>query len=231
MLSDASPIPRFFVLEDDMFGPHDTKFSAVKPVHLGNAPYCPQCGKPLGMRTWHPPYRVELELYGRALGDFVDGPGGNSFLISKRMADAFQAEELIGLLGFHPAEVVRVRRKRKSPKPAAVPAYFVVTPCRGLGAVDVTHSRIRYDKPVTCPECRSSGLDSVHGFVLEPGTWQGEDIFFARGLGGRIVVSQRFAEFAQRHELTNMKLTPSTECVSDPLRLGPPAAAPPVPHD
>lgn len=226
MASDSSLVPSVFVLEDDMFGSHDTKFSAIKPVHLGDAPYCPRCGRPVGMRTWLPPYRVDLELHGRALGDFVDGPGGNSFLISERMADAFRAEGLTGLLGFDPAEVVRVRRKRKGPKPEAVPAYFVVTPYRSQSAVDVAHSRIRYDKPVTCPECRSSGLDSIHGFVLEPGTWQGEDIFLARGLGGRIVVSQRFAEFVRRHELTNMKLIPSEECVSDPLHLGPPADNP-----
>lgn len=221
MASEERQRPRFFVLEQDLFGLHDTKFDTVGTVTFGDAPRCPRCGDPLGMRTWQPPYRVNLELYGQALADFVDGPGGNSFLVSERMADAFRAEGLTGLLGFHPAEVVRVQRKRKGPKPKAVPAYFVVTPCRSLSAVDVAHSRIRYDRPVTCPECRSSGLDSIHGFVLEPGSWQGEDVFFARGLGGRIIVSQRFAEFAQRHELTNMKLTSSTECISDPLRLGP----------
>jgi hypothetical protein len=67
-------------------------------------------------------------------------------------------------------------------------------------------------------------VDSVHGFALEPGTWQGEDVFRPRGLQGDIVVSERFAELVKRHGFTNMKLIPTEEYVRDPLRKGPPAA-------
>jgi hypothetical protein len=176
------------------------------------------------MKEWLPPYRVKVELYGRDLGDYAHGPGGNSFLISERFAEAFRAEGLTGLLGFHPVEVVAVRRKRKGPKPTGVPSYFVVTPCFGRGAVDEGRSRLRRNKPVTCPECRSTGVDSIHGFFLEPGTWQGEDVFRPRGEQGSILVSERFAEFVKRHGLTNMKLIPTEEYVWDPLRKGPPAA-------
>jgi hypothetical protein len=223
MASDEQSSPRFFVLDDDLFGPHDTKFDDVEPVNQGDAPRCARCNAGLGMRTWLPPYRVEIELYGQSLGDFVTGPGGNSFLLSERMAEAFQAEGLTGLSGFSPAEVVRVRRKRKGPKPGPVPRYFVVTSYFSRAAVDVTRSRLRYGDPVTCDECRSAGLDSVHGFALEPGTWQGEDVFRARGLPGTDIVSERFAGFIARHGLTNMKLIPAEEYVWDPLRLGPPA--------
>jgi hypothetical protein len=164
-----------------------------------------------------------LELHGQGLGDFVKGPGYD-LLISERMAEAFRAEGLTGLLGFHPVEVVRVRGKRKGPQPTAVPRYFVVTPCFGRGAVDEGRSRLRRNKPVTCPECRSTGVDSIHGFFLEPGTWQGEDVFRPRGEQGTIFVSERFAEFVTRHGFTNMKLTPTEEYVWDPLQLGPPAS-------
>jgi hypothetical protein len=177
------------------------------------------------MLTWLPPYRVELDLYGQGLGDFVDGPG-NDVLISERMAESFLAEGLTGLLGFHPVEVVRMRRKRRGPKPDTVPRYFVVTPCRSRSAVDVARSRLRYDKPVTCPECRSEGLESAHGFVLEPGTWQGEDVFRARGLPGMVIVSERFTQFVKRHGFTNMKLIPTEEYVWDPGHKGPPESSP-----
>ncbi|MBN1203629.1 MAG: hypothetical protein JXB05_01725 [Myxococcaceae bacterium] len=66
-------------------------------------------------------------------------------------------------------------------------------------------------------------MDSVHGFTLEPGTWQSEDVFRPRGLRGSILVSERFAQFVQRHGFTNMKLIPTEEYVMDPLRLGPPS--------
>ena len=125
MASDV-PTSRFFVLEDGMFGPYDTKFSKVEPVNRGDPPQCPQWREHMGMLTWLPPYRVELELYGQGFGDFVEGPGYDA-LISERMVESFRAEGLTGLLGFHPVEVVRVRRKRKGPAPGAVPSYFAVT--------------------------------------------------------------------------------------------------------
>jgi len=222
MVSEAHPAPRFFVLEDVLWGPHDTKFDKVEPVNRGEAPLCPRCKGALGLLTWLPPFRIDLEIYGQQPGDFVTGPG-NSFLISERMAAAFKAEGLTGLLGFHPTEVVRVRRKRKGAKLETVPRYLVVdVSFFGTSAVDVARSRLRYGVPVTCPECRAEGLDSIHGFVLEPGTWRGEDVFRARGLPGTIIVSERFAEFVERHELTNMKLIPTGQYVWDPLRRGPP---------
>ena len=226
MASEPPLLPRFFELEDDLWGPHDTKFDTAEPDNKDDGPDCPLCGNPIGMLGWLPPYRVKLELYGQGLGDYVDGPGGNSFLISERFAETFRAEGLTGLLGFHPVEVLRVRRMRKGPKPTVIPRYFVVTPCYSRAAVDEARSRIRRVEPVTCPECRYSGLDSIHGYTLEPGTWQGEDVFRPRGLQGAILVSERFAGFVARHGLTNMKLTPTEEFVWDPLRLGPPAPAP-----
>jgi hypothetical protein len=72
-------------------------------------------------------------------------------------------------------------------------------------------------------------VDSIHGFTLEPGTWQGEDVFRPRGLQGRILISERFAEFVQRHGFTNMKLIPTEEYISDPMGLGPPADPPVTP--
>lgn len=221
MASDLPPEPRFFALEADVWGPHDTQFDTVEPVNLGDPPPCPRCNDSLGMLPWLPPYRAELELHGRGLGDFARGPG-DEVLVSERMVEAFRSEGLTGLLGLHPVEVLRVRRKRKGPAPAAVPRYFVATPCLGRGAVDEAHSRLRRDKPITCPECRSTGVETIHGFTLEPGTWQGEDIFRPRGLHSDIVVSERFAQFVQRHGFTNMKLIPTEEYVWDPGHKGPP---------
>jgi hypothetical protein len=91
--------------------------------------------------------------------------------------------------------------------------------------VDEARSRLRRNKPVSCPECRSTGVDSIHGLVLEPGTWQGEDVFRPRGEQGSILVSERFVQFAQRHGLTNLKLTPTESFTWDPLGRGPPDAA------
>ncbi|XXF77948.1 hypothetical protein P2318_33585 [Myxococcaceae bacterium GXIMD 01537] len=221
MASDGQPTPRFFTLADNPNGRHDAHALGVGPPNLADAPRCPRCNGIIGMLPWLPPYRVELETYGEALGDFVDCPG-DDMLISERFAEAFRQEGLTGLSGFHPVEVVRVRRKRKGPRAIDVPRYLVVSPCFGHAAVDMARSRIRHEKPVRCPECRYVGPDSIHGFSLEPGTWRGEDVFRPRGLPGRIVVSERFAQLAARLGLTNLRLVPIEDYVWDPLGLGPP---------
>lgn len=228
MASDMQITPRFFVLKDDMHGRYDTKSLAADSSDSGDAPRCPQCGDIIGMRTWLPPYRVELELYGEEFGDFVESTGYD-FLVSERFVEAFRAEGLTGLQGFYPVEVERLRKRSRKPRTATVPRYFAVTACFGRGAVDESLSRLRRSTPVTCSECRSTGVDSIHGLILEPDTWQGEDVFRPRGLQGLILVSERFASFVQRHGLTNMKLTPTEQYVWDPLEKGPPEAAP-VPH-
>jgi hypothetical protein len=173
------------------------------------------------MLPWLPPHRVELVLHSEELGDFIEA-SGYDFLVSERFAQAFRDEGLTGLNGFHPVEVTRVRRKRRGSKPVHVPRYLAVTACFGRAAVDLARSRIRYDAPPVCEECRSVNTDAIHGFTLEAGTWQGEDIFRPRGLRGRLVVSERFARFVERHGFTNMKLTPTEQLVWDPLELGPP---------
>ncbi len=221
MDSKTAVSPRFFVLEEALGSPHDTLYDTVEPYNLSDDPHCPQCGEGLGALTWLPPYRAELELHGAQPGDYARGPGYER-LISERFAEAFRAERLSGLEGFHPVEVVRVRDRRKKPrKPLSVPRYYVVWPCFGRGAVDPVLNRVRTRKTPTCTECRSAGIDAIHGFVLEPGSWGGEDIFRPRGMQGKIVVSERFKDFVERHGLTNMVLTPTEQFVRDPSHLGP----------
>ncbi|HEX5746321.1 MAG TPA: hypothetical protein VFZ09_08755 [Archangium sp.] len=222
MTVDVANPQRFFVLTEGAVGSrYETWVDTVEPDNLADAPHCPRCGDVIGMLIWLPPYRVELELYGQELGDYMRGPGYER-LISERFADAFRAEGLTGLEGFHPVEVLRVRRRgKKALKPLTVPRYYVVWPCFGRGAVDVVLNRVRVSKPPTCTECRSTGIDAIHGFVLEPGTWSGEDIFRPRGMQGDIVVSERFKSFVERHGLTNMVLTPTEQFVWDPGKRGP----------
>ncbi|ATB28361.1 hypothetical protein MEBOL_001807 [Melittangium boletus DSM 14713] len=222
MDSEASVSPRFFVLEEGVpSSRYDVDVEKAEPVNRAEAPRCPRCGDIIGLLTWSAPYRVELELHGEELGDFIRSTGYER-LISERFTEAFRAEGLTGLEGFHPIEVVRVRYMRKRPRqPLAVPRYYVVWPCFGRAAVDLVLNRVRFSKPPTCTECRATGIDAIHGFVLEPGTWSGEDIFRPRGMQGDLVVSERFKDFVERHGFTNMRLTPTEQYVWDPSNLGP----------
>ena len=213
MASDTAKPPRFFVLEHAMGSSHDTEFVDVGG-HVGDAPRCPLCGDVVGMRAWLPPHRGELTLHGQDFGDFVRGPG-NSILLSKRFVDAFRAEALTGLGEFHPVEVVRTRSKRKGPKPTTIPTYLCATPALGSAVVDEARSHIQRSEPISCDYCRSTGIDANHGFTLEPGSWQGEDIFRPRGLTGRHVVSEQFAQWVAQHGFTNVRLIPTEEIAYD----------------
>lgn len=217
MASERSSSSRFFVLNREMGGNHDSEFTRIEEDadNVGEAPRCPQCGRFIGKLPWLPPYRVTLELYGRDLGDFMRGFGND--LVSERLVEAFRAEGLTGFQGFHPVEVVRVRRQRRGPKPSMVPRYLLVTPVFGGAAVDEARSRIRRSSPVSCDVCRSTGVDAIHGFTIEQDSWTGDDVFVARGLSGTLVVSERFARFVDRHGFTNMRLTPTEEYTWDPL--------------
>lgn len=217
MASDpSSSPPRFFVLKKRNEGLHDTEFSKVDP-NRGPPFHCPQCGGIIGMLTWPPPYRVEVELYGKEFGDVIEGPGG-SILVTERFAEDFQAEGLTGLSGFHPVEVTRVIRKRRGPKPGPPPRYLFVTPAFGNAAVDIERSRILGNRPTQCTWCRKVRPDAIDGFTLEEGTWKGEDIFRPRGLWADLVVSERFVRFAERHAMSHLDFVLIEKFVWDPLR-------------
>lgn len=222
MASEASAPPRFFVLTEGSHSSHyDADVETADPVNLGDAPLCPQCGGAVGMLKWLPPYRVELKLYGQEFGDFIKC-SAYDLLISERFAEAFRAEGLTGLEGFHPVEVVRVRSpKKRAGKSLTVPPYRVVSAWYGRAVVDLVLNRVRTLRTPTCPECRSGGINAINGFVLEPGTWSGEDIFRPRGMPGELVVTERFKSFVERHGLTNVVLTPTEQYVWDPGQLGP----------
>ncbi|HSP79461.1 MAG TPA: hypothetical protein VLQ93_13075 [Myxococcaceae bacterium] len=224
MAPESQSSPRFFVLEDGAGGSHDTEFTRLGD-NVGEAPRCPQCGDIIGKRSWLPPYRVTLELYGEDFADFIKG-FGPKLLVTERFADAFRAEGLTGFQGFQPVDVAKVRRQRHRPKPPNVPRYFYVTPAFGSAAVDEAHSRIQRSEPISCDWCRMTGVDAIQGFALEPESWSGEDVFIARGLPGTLIVSERFARFAAAHGLTHMRLTPTEQYAWDPRAPRPPPPTP-----
>lgn len=79
------------------------------------------------MRTWLPPYRGCLELHGVDFGDLVEA-SGYDFLVTERLAEAFRAEGLTGLLGFHPVEVAGVRKRRKKAQALTAPSVSPSSP-------------------------------------------------------------------------------------------------------
>jgi hypothetical protein len=199
----------FFVIKPEPVGStHETDFLTTDDVVLGDAPRCPVCGHFIGMKVWLPPYKVELALHGKSWGDFAFFAGAGRFIVSSRVADAFTNAGLIGLAGFEPIEVAKVKGRRSAGRP---PEYRRVSIARSGAAVDDSRSVIERSEKATCAQCRSSGVDAVHGFTLEPGTWTGEDVFFARGLPGSVLASARFTHLVEVNALTNILAIPTQE--------------------
>jgi hypothetical protein len=218
--------PRFFVLKEEYGGPHDTAglpADGIEPgttFRTGDAARCPKCGEAIGMREWLPPYRVEITVHGKeGAGDLVEFTG-DDLLISQRVAEVIRSEALTGLHDLRPVEVVRMNARARR---LGLPKYVLAKVAFGRAALDEARSRLRRAKPLTCEECREPGIDAIYGFRIQPGTWEGLDAFLPRGLQSEVVVSERFADFVQRHGFTNIKLVPTEQFVWDPYRKGPPA--------
>jgi len=206
----------FYVLIDprDISGPAVTNFGKADPVNRGEAHRCSVCGSYISALPWLPPYKAELEVWGKEYGDIAFMPGGNELLVSARFADLYKAEGLTGLSGFHEVEIMKVIRRGGSHLNAPPPRYYCVSIIRSRAAIDLTASEVIHAKPVTCNECRAGSIKRWSRIVIEENTWSGEDVFEARGLV-EIITSERFKEFFVRNRVNNGVLVNAAEYAHD----------------
>jgi len=205
---------RFFVLKykpGTVFG--ETEFITSEPSNVGEALTCEACGRFISMLTWLPPYRVELELWDKCFGDIARG-SGNNIIISERFRSLWKEQKLIGLEGFDPVEVVRIKRhKRFKGDPLQ---YYRVSVVRSKAIIDQKASGFEWEEEPTCQECRSGNIiKRWKRIVLEPNTWSGENIFIARGLSGTYITDERFKEFSEEFKIINCNLIPAEEYARD----------------
>jgi hypothetical protein len=204
---------QFFVVQNDRGSAHDTEFMRVTPVRRGEAPKCPFCGEPVGPKEWLPPRYAEVVVHGEQPGDFAFF-GRSEFLLSSRAIAAFEHEQITGFCDKEKVEVSRV-----SPRAMVVPEYYFIRIARSRGAVDEEASCIARSGPVSCEECRLDGIDGINGFLLEEGSWSGEDFFIARGMPGLVLASDRVRQVVDRYDLTNAVFIETERYVRDPLHL------------
>jgi hypothetical protein len=174
----------------------------------GDAPRCEACGDFLGMRPWLPPYRVELETWGSEFGDLAF-PTADDILVSLRFKQLWEREGLVGLSGFEPVEVVKVRRHRKFR--GDPPPYFKAAVVLSRAVVDNVASAVELEEQPMCPVCQlGSGIKRWKAIIIKPETWNGEDIFQLRWVGG-FYVTNRFKEFCEANDIKNAVLIPAEE--------------------
>ena len=180
-----------------------TDFLEVEPIRRGDAPRCPLCGNFVGMKPHLPPFRANIETWGTRYGDLAFGQG-DQILVSELFKKEYDARGLTGMTEFEPVEVQRVLNREKTRDEC--PKYYLASITRSRATINVVASRLVHAKPATCPECKSGQIKRAARVVLEDGTWSGEDIFYARGLPGTIIVTDKFRRMCVEAELQNCHL-------------------------
>lgn len=177
-------------------------------VNRGPAPTCPKCGGFLGMLTWLPPYRVELETWGTHYGDIART--GDDLIVSDRFVDAFKRNSLKGVVRIDAVDVVKVVHRRGKPK-EPMPIYFKASVIRSNTTIDQKASGYVWkDESKVCPECLFDTLKRYERIVIDESTWNGDDIFYPRGGNGPIV-SERFRQVFLEQGLVGADFIPANE--------------------
>lgn len=211
----AAMEPSFFIYKEPRPGSLQDRAHGTRALHedgfkVGPAPRCPACDLFIGLLRWLPPYRVELEAWGKAFGDLMTI--GDALLVSEHFKEVYEAASLTGLLGFEMVEVFKVRRHRKLI--GEPPQYFVAEVVRSETAVDVVASEKEWDGgEAECPVCfhRKGGIYlRQKRVVIKSGTWTGHDIFHGRG-GARFVASERMKETCDANGIKNAVWIPAAE--------------------
>ncbi len=201
----------FFVLKNPKVKESSavTDFLPTDGSRTGEAPRCPVCGRFIAMRPLLSPVAVEIETWGTMYGDIAFGPS-NEILMAERLCTFFFTKGFTGLVDIGRAEVVECRKHKQISAPQ--PLYRCCRPITGKAAVDDAKSKLVRDKPSDCLECRLGGIiKSMDRLVLEAGTWSGEDIFFARGLPGTRIVSERVKILCENEGMSNCCFVPIAE--------------------
>ena len=191
-----------------------TDYTPIDPVRHGEAPKCPECDSCLGQMPWLAPHRAELEPWTNGYGDIAFGPL-LELVISEAFAERFRAAGLTGLAMHEPVEIVRVKRRGGAKQRDNPPSYFCALPIFSQTRIDLNASGLETEEPVTCDACRSGFILRYARVAVEEQTWAGDDIFFARGLPGIIIASERFAEWFAENEINNGELVLASESSED----------------
>jgi hypothetical protein len=215
----------FYVLKPDRgirFGTKWAYADQVDPVRFGEGDKCPVCGGAIGGRRWLPPHRIKLSsAKPEKWGDILWG-AGFLLMVSDRFKTIYEVEDLTGITVFHPsAEIVRVGKRKTGDLPPSLPQYHLIEIVWNGANQDDIASELWQGKPVKCSYCRVGGNPrKQHRIAIEKESWTGVDIFTPRGAPVGVMVSERFRQVAETHEIKNVWLIPSEKYAYDQHRPG-----------
>ncbi len=208
----------FYVLEKPKAGGSKdrlagTNIMAVAGFNVGEPTKCPACGSITSLLPWLPPYKVEIETWGREFGTLA--LWAQYLVVSASFKNLYEENELSGLLEFEPVEVARIKKHKRLVE--TIPNYFKANVVQSETAVDQEASGMEWDDgQLDCPVClhRRGVFLRQQRLVIRAETWTGEDIFHARG-GVSFVASKRFKEVCESHAVSNVDFVPAERYEKD----------------
>lgn len=188
-----------FDIEQDCF----TEFAFSDSVQSGPPLSCPKCGQSISTIERYAPFEIELETWGAGYGDIAKGPG-NGILCSKRFLDAINHASFRGIREYHPVVVKKCIRHKKIVGP--IPEYCFVKINHFPTRIDPEISVFKWRNPDGCPVCLNRGTMAYENVTIDEATWNGDDIFYALGFWGSVIVSDRLYEWTKIHKFANLKI-------------------------
>jgi hypothetical protein len=191
----------FYVIDKPKPGSVEDQLARTDAVkeegfNTGEAVKCPKCGRYLSSLVWLPPYRVELETWGREYGDIVDI--GYNMIISERLAELCLQNSIQGFANFELIDILKVKYHRKIIA-KTMPRYYKATVSLSSTEIDQESSGyIWRNKSAICPTCHWDDLKCYSSIVIKNDTWNGDDIFYPL-CGTRLMVSERFKSMCENN--------------------------------
>lgn len=143
---------------------------------------------------------IEVKLTNKFLSDFIYGEVA-PFIVSENFKYAYLRSGLIGIKGFRDVHILKIRLVKEKVNLK----YFLPEIVRSRARIDEVSSVFRRTGEVICIECkRGTIIESFERLCILPGTWSGEDIFYAKWLSGTVFVSKKFIEFVQANKFSNV---------------------------
>ncbi len=172
---------------------------------VGNAEKCPVCGGFVSMLELVPP--IEIILSNGFLADFIFGEI-TPFIVSQKFKEVYLKDEIKGVKEFLPVSVKRIRGQKEKVNVK----YFIPLIHRSDARIDEENSHLNRSGSVKCFECKKGTIiQSIDGLRLIPGTWSGEDIFYAKWLASTVFVNDKFVNFVRTNGFTNGSFTKASE--------------------
>lgn len=190
---------KYYTFKNVLFDDSQFAFGEQRELNFntGDAKSCRECGNPVSMLKWLPPYEVTVSK--KKLGDFIYGTYVG-FIVSQRVKDKIEHSSMKGLDIFENVDLYY--------KGTALQDDYFYPEIPLINAF-IDLQRVELDGEALCNTCQKGGtlLNKINGIYFSNAEQIKEDIFFTTSLGqATIIISENFKNIIELNNFTNVDL-------------------------